>query len=194
MFQHRLTLSAVSLLVILFTAAKLPAQERGTDLENYLPTTTTWVVLCPGNPKRNGNNTCLAGVYRKEKAISIYTRGEGKQLWSLLQTVDRALADHPEIKAYVVIHKSLYSPQGFNRSREEFAKTRELALSGKLKHLDVSLSRNNGDKLIGKNTSLKFVYSEKRIVRVSKLFNDLDQASGATADLIKQVIAISATK
>ena len=202
MFVHRLPLNIASLLVILSATASLLAQgqptakapKQGTDLENYIPTTTTWVVLSPAGPQRNGTNTCLAGIYRKEKTISIYTRGEGKELWSLLQTVDRALADHPQIKAYVVIHKELRSPQGFTRSREEFIKTRELALPAKLKKVDVSLSRNTGDKLIGKETSLKFVYSEERIVKISKNFGDVEEAFRAAPDLIKQVTAITTAK
>ena len=168
--------------------------QKGTDLGNYVPTTTTWVVVSPTLPKYNGNNTCLAGVYRKEKAISIYAQSEDKNVWELLHAVDRELRDHPEIKAYVVIHKPLRDSGGTNLSATRFAETKALALAHKFRHIDVSLCRSPSKFLFDENTLVKFVYSEQRIVKISRKFTKTDQPLNEAAALIQAVLKISAAR
>jgi len=161
--------------------------QNGTDLGNYVPTTTTWVVVSPTLPKFNGKNTCLAGIYRKEKVISIYAQTENPHVWDLLHAVDRMLQNHPEIKSYIVIH-----PSGKNTSAARFAQTRNLAQSHNYKQVDVSLCRSPSKLLFDKNTLVKFVYSENRIVKLSKKFGKADQAVQEAAALIETVLQISA--
>ena len=168
--------------------------KKGTDLGNYVPTTTTWVVVSPTLPKFNGRNTCLAGVYRKEKAISIYAQTEEKDVWDLLHAVDRAMQDHPEIKAYIVINKPLRSPSGYNISAARFAETKALAQAHKFRQVDVSLCRSSCRLLFDKNTPVKFVYSEKRIVKMSRKLTKNDQPLKEAAALIEAVLKISAAR
>ena len=168
--------------------------QKGTYLGNYIPTTTTWVVVSPTLPKYNGNNTCLAGVYREEKTISIYAQTEDKHVWQLLQAVDRALRNHPEIKAYVVINKPLRDSGGTNLSAERFFETKALALAHKFRQIDVSLCRSPSKLLFDKNTLVKFVYSEQRIVKMSRSFSKTDQSLKEAAALIQAVLKISATR
>ena len=193
------TLCLVMLLLIpslLLSAEKQPSDvpEKGTDLGNYVPTTTTWVVLSPTLSKYNGNNTCLAGVYRKEKTISIYAQTEEKNVWDLLHAIDRTLKDHPEIKAYIVINKSLRDNRGTNVSGQRFRETQELAKTHDFKHLDVSLCRSPSKFLFNENTLVKFVYSEQRIVKLSKKFPKTDQALKELPALIAEVVKLSAAK
>ena len=181
---------------LLLADEKLTANspKKGTDLGNYVPTTTTWVVLSPTLPKFNGRNTCLAGVYRKEKAISIYAQTEEKDVWDLLQAVDRAMLDHPEIKAYIVINKPLRSPGGNNISAAGFAETKALAQAHKFRQVDVALCRSPSKLLFDKNTPVKFVYSEKRIVKMSRKLTKNDQPLKEAAALIEAVLKISAAR
>ena len=193
------TLCLVMLLLIpslLLSAEKQPSDvpEKGTDLGNYVPTTTTWVVLSPTLPKYNGRNTCLAGVYRKEKTISIYAQTEEKNVWDLLHAVDRTLKDHPEIKAYIVISKSLRDNRGSNVSGQRFRETQELAKTHDFKHLDVSLCRSPSKFLFDQQTPVKFVYSEQRIVKLSKKFPKTDQALTELPALIAEVVKLAAAK
>ena len=193
------TLCLVMLLLIpslLLSAEKQPSDvpEKGTDLGNYVPTTTTWVVLSPTLPKYNGRNTCLAGVYRKEKTISIYAQTEEKNVWDLLHAVDRTLKDHPEIKAYIVISKSLRDNRGSNVSGQRFRETQELAKTHDFKHLDVSLCRSPSKFLFDQQTPVKFVYSEQRIVKLSKKFPKTDQALKELPALIAEVVKLAAAK
>ena len=192
----------LGLLILLATAPLLCADEKptvnapqkGTDLGNYVPTTTTWVVVSPTLSKYNGKNTCLAGIYRKEKAISIYAQTEEQNVWNLLQAVDRTLKDHPEIKAYIVISKSLRDNRGSNVSGQRFRETQELAKTHDFKHLDVSLCRSPSKFLFNENTLVKFVYSEQRIVKLSKKFPKTDQALKEVPALIAEVIRLAAAK
>jgi len=150
MFCQRCRIAIVCLLVLPGVLPLLLADEKptanlpkkGTDPGNYVPTTTTWVVVSPALPKYNGKNICLAGVYRKEKATSIYAQTEEKDVWDLLHAVDRALRDHPEIKACIIISKPLRSPRGNNISAAQFAETRALAQAHRFRQVDVSLCRN----------------------------------------------------
>lgn len=192
----------LGLLILLATAPLLCADEKptvnapqkGTDLGNYVPTTTTWVVVSPSLPKYNGNNTCLAGIYREEKTISIYAQTENKHVWQLLQAVDRALRNHPEIKAYVVINKPLRDSGGTNLSTERFFETKTLALAYKFRQIDVSLCRSPSKLLFDEGTLVKFVYSEQRIVKISRSFSKTDQSLKEAAALIQAVLKISATR
>ena len=168
------------------------APQKGTDLGNYVPTTTTWVVVSPTLPKYNGNNTCLAGIYREEKTISIYAQTEDKHVWQLLHAVDRALRNHPEIKAYVVINKPLRDSGGTNLSTERFFETK--ALAHKFRQIDVSLCRSPSKLLFDKNTLVKFVYSEQRIVKISRSFSKTDQSLKEATALIQAVLKISSAK
>ena len=193
------TLCLVMLLLIpslLLSAEKQQSDvpKRGTDLGNYVPTTTTWVVLSPTLSKYNGRNTCLAGVYSKEKTISIYAQTEEKNVWDFLHAIDRTLKDHPEIKAYIVISKSLRDNRGSNVSRQRFRETQELAKTHDFKHLDVSLCRSPSKFLFNENTLVKFVYSEQRIVKLSKKFPKTDQALKELPALIAEVVKIAAAK
>ena len=202
MTLKRCRIALVCLLVLLVIPTLLLADEqptvnslqKGTDLGNYVPTTTTWVVVSPTLPKYNGNNTCLAGVYRKEKAISIYAQSEDKHVWELLHAVDRALQDHPEIKAYVVINKPLRDSGGTNLSATRFAETKALALAHKFRQIDVSLCRSPSKLLFDKNTLVKFVYSEQRIVKMSRTFSKTDQSLKESAALIKTVFEIATAR
>ena len=202
MSYQRSSITAACLATILVMQSFLLAEEKqqldvpknGTDLGNYVPTTTTWVVLSPTLAKFNGNNTCLAGIYRKEKAISIYAQTEGQNVWNLLQAVDRTLKDHPEIKAYIVINKSLRDNRGSNVSGQHFRETQELAKTHDFKYLDVSLCRSPSKHLFDKQTPLKFVYSEKRIVKLSKKFPKTDQALKEVPALIAEVVKLANPK
>ncbi len=202
MSYQRSSITAACLATILVMQSFLLAEEKqqldvpknGTDLGNYVPTTTTWVVLSPTLAKFNGNNTCLAGIYRKEKAISIYAQTEGQNVWNLLQAVDRTLKDHPEIKAYIVINKSLRDNRGSNVSGQHFRETQELAKTHDFKYLDVSLCRSPSKYLFDKQTPLKFVYSDKRIVKLSKKFSKTDQALKEVPALIAEVIKLANAK
>jgi len=202
MSYQRCRIVLICLLVFLATAPLLCADEKptvnapqkGTDLGNYVPTTTTWVVVSPTLPKFNGNNTCLAGVYRKEKAISIYAQSEDKHVWELLHAVDRALRNHPEIKAYVVINKPLRDSGGTNLSTERFFETKALALAHKFRQIDVSLCRSPSKLLFDKNTLVKFVYSEQRIVKMSRSFSKTDQSLKEAAALIKTMFEIATAR
>ena len=202
MSHQRLRIAAVCFLVLfatpLFLLAdekpKVNSPERGTDLGNYVRTTTTWVVLSPTLAKFNGRNTCLAGIYRKEKTISIYAQTEEKNVWDLLHAIDRTLKDHPEIKAYIVISKSLRDNRGSNVSGQRFRETQELAKTHDFKHLDVSLCRSPSKFLFNENTLVKFVYSEQRIVKLSKKFPKTDQALKELPALIAEVVKLAAAK
>ena len=202
MCQQRSPVAAACLVMVLVTQSFLLAvekqqsdvPERGTDLGNYVPTTTTWVVLSPTLSKYNGRNTCLAGVYRKEKTISIYAQTEEKNVWDFLHAIDRTLKDHPEIKAYIVINKSLRDNRGSNVSGQRFRETQELAKTHDFKHLDVSLCRSPSKFLFNENTLVKFVYSEQRIVKLSKKFPKTDQALKELPALIAEVVKLAAAK
>lgn len=204
MSHQRLRIATLCLVMLLLIPSLLLSAEkqqsdvpkRGTDLGNYVPTTTTWVVLSPTLAKYNGNNTCLAGVYRKEKAISIYAQTEEQNVWNLLQAVDRALLDHPELKAYIVINKPLTGAAtgGVNLSTARFTETLTLAQRNKFKRLDVSLCRSPSKYLFDQKTPLKFVYSDKRIVKLSKKFSKTDQALKEVPALIAEVVKLSAAK
>ena len=199
---QRCRIAFVCLLVLFVIQPLLLADEKltanspkkGTDLGNYVPTTTTWVVVSPTLSKYNGKNTCLAGIYRKEKAISIYAQTEEKDVWDLLHAVDRALQDHPEIKAYIVINKPMRGPGGANYSTSRFAETKSLAQTHKFRQVDVSLCRSPSKLLFDENTLVKFVYSEKRIVKLSRSFPKTDQPLKEAAALIEAVLKISAAR
>jgi hypothetical protein len=173
-------------------AAK-PAQ--GTKLANFIPTTTTWVVLSPTLPRFNGRNTCLAGIYRKEKTISIYARSDNQHVWNLLQQLDQQLEKHPGIKAYIVIHKPLFNRQG-NQSDQVFTAIERLAKGRKLKHVDVSLSRSRDgrSRLFDDRTELKFVYSEQRIVKLSQDFKQADESLKEVMSLAEKAFKLAAAK
>ena len=202
MSHHQLRIATLCLVMLLLIPPLLLSAEkqqsdvpkRGTDLGNYVPTTTTWVVLSPTLAKYNGKNTCLAGVYRKEKTISIYAQTEEKNVWDLLHAIDRTLKDHPEIKAYIVISKSLRDNRGSNVSGQRFRETQEMAKTHDFKHLDVSLCRSPSKFLFNENTLVKFVYSEKRIVKLSKKFPKTDQALKELPSLIAEVVKLAAAK
>jgi hypothetical protein len=136
----------------------------------------------------------LAGVYRKEKTISIYAQTEEKNVWDLLHAIDRTLENHPEIKAYIVINKSLRDNRGSNVSGQRFRETQELAKTHDFKHLDVSLCRSPSKFLFNEDTLVKFVYSEKRIVKLSKKFPKTDQALKELPALIAEVVKLAAAK
>jgi hypothetical protein len=150
--------------------------------------------VSPTLPKYNGNNTCLAGVYRKEKAISIYAQSEDKNVWKLLHAVDRALRHHPEIKAYIVINKPLRDARGANFSAERFTETKTLAQAHKFKQIDVSLCRSPSKLLFDENTLVKFVYSEHRIVKISKKFTTTEQPLKEVEALIQAVHKVSTAR
>jgi hypothetical protein len=202
MSYQRCRIVRIWLLLLLATSPLLSADEKptvnspqkGTDLGNYVPTTTTWVVVSPTLPKYNGNNTCLAGVYRDKNVISIYAQNEDKHVWELLHAVDRDLQGHPEIKAYVVINKSLRDPSGGNLSAARFAETKELALAHKFRQVDVSLCRSTSKLLFDENTLVKFVYSQNRIVKMSIKFTKTDQPLKDAAALIETVLKFSAVR
>ena len=202
MSYQRCRIVRIWLLVLLATSPLLCADEKptvnspqkGTDLGNYVPTTTTWVVVSPTLPKYNGNNTCLAGVYREKNVISIYAQSEDKNVWELLHAVDRALQGHPEIKAYVVINKPLRDSGGTNLSAERFFETKALALAHKFRQIDVSLCRSPSKFLFDKNTLVKFVYSENRIVKMSIKFTKTDQPLNDAAALIEAVLKFSSAR
>ena len=177
------------------TPVTKPARVYGTDLSNYVPTTTTWVVVSPTFPRLNGNNTCLAGVYRKEKAISIYARNNNKHLWDLLQQLDRALEKHPQIKTYIVIHKSLFNGE-LNQSKQVFNTIEFHAKSSNLKHIDVSMSRSRDgrSRLFDDRTELKFVYYEQRIVKLSHDFKRTDESLKELMSLAEKVFKLAASK
>ena len=189
-----LVLLATEPLLIAVEKPPVNAPQKGTDLGNYIPTTTTWVVVSPILSKYNSKNTCLAGVYGKEKAISVYAQTEDKHVWQLLQAVDRALRNHPEIKAYVVINKPLRDSGGTNLSTERFFETKALALAHKFRQIDVSLCRSPSKLLFDEGTLVKFVYSEQRIVKMSRSFSKTDQSLKEAAALIQAVLKISATR
>ncbi len=205
MLASRHLISIVSLACCLLLATDLQSQEQfqvtkparahGTELTNFIPTTTTWVVLSPTLPKYNGRNTCLAGIYRKEKTISIYARSDNQHVWDLLQQLDQQLEKHPGIKAYIVIHKPLFNGQR-NQSDQVFTTIERLARARKLKHVDVSLSRshNGRSKLFDDQTQLRFVYSEQRIVKLSRNFLETDQALTELPALIAEVVKLAAAK
>ncbi|MDE0819348.1 MAG: hypothetical protein OSA92_16950, partial [Pirellulaceae bacterium] len=151
-------------------------------------------VVSPTLPKYNGKNTCLAGVYRQEKVISIYVQTEKKYVWELLHAVDSMLRDHPEIKAYVVINKPLRDARGGNFSAERFAETKALAQTHKFRYVDVSLCRSPSKLLFDENTPVKFVYAEKRIVKISTTFFKTDQPQKEAAVLIDAVLKISTNR
>jgi len=167
---------------------------QGTKLSNFIPTTTTWVVLSPTLPKYNGRNTCLAGIYRKEKTISIYARSDNQHIWDLLQQLDQQLEKHPGIKAYIVIHKPLFNGQR-NQSDQVFTTIERLARARKLKHVDVSLSRSHDgrSKLFDDQTQLRFVYSEQRIVKISQDFDKVDQPLEEVMSLLEKTLKLAAT-
>ena len=202
MSHQRFPIAAACLVMVLITQsflladekAKSDVPEKGTDLGHYVPTTTTWVVVSPTLAKFNGRNTCLAGIYRQEKTISIYAQTEEKNVWNLLHAVDRTLKDHPEIKAYIVINKSLRDNRGSNVSGQRFRETQELAKTHDFKYLDVSLCRSPSKHLFDKQTPLKFVYSEKRIVKLSKKFPKTDQALKEVPALIAEVVKLANPK
>ena len=202
MSHQRFPVAAGCLVMVLVMQSFLLADEkqqldvpkRGTDLGNYVPTTTTWVVLSPTLAKFNGRNTCLAGIYRQEKTISIYAQTEEKNVWNLLHAVDRTLKDHPEIKAYIVINKSLRDNRGSNVSGQRFRETQELAKTHDFKYLDVSLCRSPSKHLFDQQTPLKFVYSEQRIVKLSKKFPKTDQALKEVPALIAEVVKLANAK
>jgi len=172
-----------------------PARVYGTDLSNYVPTTTIWVVISPAFPRFNGNNTCLAGIYRKEKAISIYARNNNKHLWDLLQQLDRALEKHPQIKTYIVIHKSLFNGE-LNQSKQMFNTIEFHAKASKLKHIDVAMSRSRDgrSRLFDDRTELKFVYSEQRIVKLSQDFKQADESLKEVMSLAEKAFKLAAAK
>ncbi len=202
MSHQRFPVAAACLVMVLITQsflladeeAKSDVPEKGTDLGNYVPTTTTWVVVSPTLAKFNGRNTCLAGIYRQEQTISIYAQTEEKNVWNLLHAVDRTLKDHPEIKAYIVINKSLRDNRGSNVSGQRFRETQELAKTHDFKYLDVSLCRSPSKHLFDQQTPLKFVYSEKRIVKLSKKFPKTDQALKEVPALIAEVVKLANAK
>ena len=177
------------------TPVTKPARVYGTDPSNYVPTTTTWVVVSPEFPRLNGNNTCLAGVYRKEKAISIYARNNNKHLWDLLQQLDRALEKHPQIKTYIVIHKSLFNGE-LNQSKQMFNTIEFHAKASKLKHIDVAMSRSRDgrSRLFDDRTELKFVYSEQRIVKLSQDFKRADESLTGVMSLAKKAFKLAAPR
>ena len=198
MLASRHLISIVSLAACLLLATDLQAQPQaakpvqGTKPSNFIPTTTTWVVLSPTLPKFNGRNTCLAGIYRKEKTISIYARSDNQHVWDLLQHLDQQLEKHPGIKAYIVIHKPLFNRQG-NQSDQVFTAIERLARAQKLKHLDVSLSRSRDgrSKLFDDQTQLRFVYSEQRIVKVSQDFDKVEQPLEKVMALVEKTLKLA---
>ena len=189
-------------IMLLFATAFLGADEKattttrqkGTELGNYVPTTTTWVVVSPTFSKYNGKNTCLAGVYRQENVISIYAQTEDKHVWQLLRAIDRGLQGHPKIKAYVVINKPLRDSGGTNLSTERFFETKTLALAYKFRQIDVSLCRSPSKLLFDEGTLVKFVYSEQRVVKISQRFSTSEQPLKEIAALLEDVHKVSTAK
>ena len=180
---------------------QLDVPKNGTDLGNYVPTTTTWVVLSPTLAKFNGKNTCLAGVYRNEKTISIYAqtskmpfRVDRENFWNMLQSVDRSLLQHPEIKVYVVINERLNAAGGANSREARFTETLTQAQRKKFTRLDVSLCRSPSKYLFDQQTPVKFVYSEERLVKLSKKLATTEQALKEVPELIAEVIKLSAAQ
>jgi hypothetical protein len=209
MSYQRSTIAAACLVTTLIMQSFLFAEEKlqpdplkkGTDLGNYIPTTTTWIVLSPTLPNYNGNNTCLAGVYRNEKTISIYAqtskmpfRADRENFWNMLQAVDHALLEHPELKVYVVINERLRAADGANFSKARFLETLTRAQRKKFKRLDVSLCRSPSKYLFDQETPVKFVYSEKRLVKMSKKLTTTEQALKDVPALIAEVIKLSAAQ
>ena len=209
MAYQRSTIAAVCLVTTLSMQLFLFAEEKqqpnlqnkGTDLGNYIPTTTTWIVLSPTRPKSNGKNTCLAGFYRNEKTISIYAqtskmpfRADRENFWNMLQAVDRALLDHPELKVYVVINERLRAADGANFSNARFLETLTRAQRKKFTRLDVSLCRSPSKYLFDQQTPVKFVYSEERLVKLSKKLATTEQALKEVPELIAETIKLSAAQ
>ncbi|MDE0736237.1 MAG: hypothetical protein OSB47_10465 [Pirellulaceae bacterium] len=198
MLASRHLIGIVSLACCLFLTANLQAQPQatkpvqGTELANFIPTTTTWVVLSPTLPKFNGHNTCLAGIYRTDKTISIYARSDNQHVWDLLQQLDQQLEKHPGIKAYIVIHKPLFK-RDRNQSTQVFTTIERLAKARKFKHVDVSLSRSHDgrSKLFDDQTQLRFVYSEQRIVKISQDFDKVDQPLEKVMSLVDKTLKLA---
>ncbi len=195
------TLIMVSGLVCGQTDAEDKPKTKGTPPKDltvggYVPTTTTWVVSSAEFAKYEGKNTCLAGVHRKSQTISIYARGEDPALWKLLKTVDDSLTDHPDIKAYVVIHKSFYNEEGYNKSRECFEVTQDLARAQKLKHIDVALSRSGSksNRLLGEGNQLRIVYADKRDIKLCENFKKIDLKPDQQKEILGRIFQLAQTK
>lgn len=163
----------------------------GTKVGQWIPTTTTWVVIDPGSANREGHNTCLAGVNRKKRAISIYAREESPELWSLLKIIDDGIKDQSDLAAYVVIHKSLSDEAGYNRSQERFNATQQVARQQKFSRLVVSLSRDSDTQLLPSQERLRIVYSDHRITKLSRGYRSIDVEPDPLKQLLAEILALA---
>ncbi|MCA9178506.1 MAG: hypothetical protein KDB14_28795 [Planctomycetales bacterium] len=172
-------------------AADEPEIPRGADPGCVLPNSTTWIVQSPALPRSVNRNTCLAGRYRQQRVISVYTREEGPAVWKALQALDQQLASLPNVKAYVVIFKPLTDEQGYNISRAQFEETRRLVTAANLSRLDVAIGRGGESLLLGKEHSMKAAYSEQRRVSLTRTFaaGDAVKSIGQFTDDVRRALA-----
>ena len=161
------------------------------DVGGHVPTTPTWVVASEQFKRFEGKVTCLAGVHRDQRAISIYARGDSPDLWKLLKTIDDRLADYPQIKAYVVIQKKLTDDEGYKDSQEYFKVTEERARAQKLKRVDVALARNPIDRLLGAENRLRLVYSNKRNIELCESFDRLELKPEEAQAVMSRIIKLA---
>lgn len=179
-------------LVPLHSAEDDRVTPKGTDVGQWIPTTTTWIVVDPAAAKSEGRNTCLAGVNRAKRAVSIYARHETPALWTLLKAVDDGLKEHADLAAYVVIHKSLSDERGYNRGHERFESTQRTARQQTFGRVVVSLSRDETDtSLLPANEALRIVYSDRRIVRLSRAFPAVDVAPDQVRQLLGEIVSLA---
>lgn len=160
----------------------------GTEVGNVLPTTTTWVVLSPDDSRREGRNTCLAGVHRNQRAISLYCRATPAELWTVLTEIDKRLAQQPDVAAYVVIHLPLTDEQGINRSQERFDATRRGAEQRRFQRVSIALSRSgDGTSLLPADESLRIVYSDHRVVKLRRTLS-WEEAPGEIRSVLDEIL------
>jgi len=142
-------------------AADDPKVKEGLEVGNEVPISRMRAVV----GKVNDRNTCLAGLYRDNRTVSIYARSSREpQLAALAKKLEALLAANKELRGYVLLLEGSQNDKKYKAQLKEWA--REQGLS----KVDVAITNENPAEAfgIGKERGVVVVYSDKLKVKYHK--------------------------